>query len=181
VPTLEGILLDLVDDGAARRASRRQKVLRPVAGDLEGEAVPHGLAEFHQLAGAGRAVGSHLDLRPLARHDATRLGLHFRRARALAVADIAPGPQHRLARVLEPVALLDRDAADRLAARVLDDADAQRLQPAVELTGDQPFPQQLRRHGGIVGEELGEDGLRRALPHRRRRRECGEEQQCPQN
>jgi len=36
--------------------------------------------------------------------------------------------------------------------------------PAVELTGDQPFPQQLRRHGGIVGEELGEDWLRRPLP-----------------
>jgi hypothetical protein len=56
--------------------------------------------------------------------------------------------------------------------------DAQRLQLAVELTGDQPLPQQLRRHGGIVGEELGEDWLRRALPHRRRRRECRKEQQC---
>src|SRR5205807_1005568 len=96
LPALEGILLDLVDDGAAGLASRRRNVLRPVASDLEGEAVPHGLAEFHQLAGAGRAVGSHLDLRSLAGHDTARLGLHLRRARALAVADIAPGLQHRL-------------------------------------------------------------------------------------
>src|SRR5215469_4196186 len=50
LPALEGILLDLVDDGAAGLASRCWNVLRPVAGDFEGEAVPHGLAEFHQLA-----------------------------------------------------------------------------------------------------------------------------------
>jgi hypothetical protein len=43
-----------------------RKVLRPVASDLERKAVPHELTEFHQLASAGRAVGSHLDLRPLA-------------------------------------------------------------------------------------------------------------------
>jgi hypothetical protein len=36
-----------------------------------------------------------------------------------------------------------RDAADRLAGAVLDDAAAQRLQLAVELTRDQPLPQQL--------------------------------------
>jgi hypothetical protein len=35
-PSLEGILLDLVDDGAAGLASRGRNVLRPVAGDLEG-------------------------------------------------------------------------------------------------------------------------------------------------
>jgi hypothetical protein len=46
------------------------------------------------------------------------------------------------------------------------------------LLAAKPLPQQLRRHSGIVGEELGEDWLRRALPHRRRRRECREEQQC---
>src|SRR5437762_13868877 len=39
----EGILLDLVDDRAAALASRRRNILRPVTGDLEGEAVPHGL------------------------------------------------------------------------------------------------------------------------------------------
>src|SRR6516164_3509096 len=121
---------------------------RPAAGTsrgqspgLEGEAVPHGLTELHQLAGAGRAVGPHLDLRPLAWHDAARLVLHLRRARAVAIADVAPGLQHRLARVVKPIALLHRDAADPLAAEVLDDADAQRLQLAVELTGDPPFPQ----------------------------------------
>jgi hypothetical protein len=138
----------------------------------------HGLAEFHQLAGAGRAVGSHLDLRSLAGHNAARFGLHLRRARALAVADIEPSLQYRLVRVVEPVALLHRDAADHLAAGVLDDADAQRLQLVIELTGDQPLPQQLRRRGRIVGEELGEDWLRRPLRHRRCRRECSEEQQC---
>jgi len=61
---------------------------------------------------------------------------------------------------------------------VLDDADAQRLQPAVELTGDPPLPQQLRRLTRIVGEEFGEDRLRRRLRRRHRRRECGEDQQC---
>src|SRR5438874_3544261 len=34
LPSLEGILLDLVDDGAARLTSRRRNVLRPVTGDL---------------------------------------------------------------------------------------------------------------------------------------------------
>src|SRR5271166_1995357 len=178
LPALEGILLDLVDDRAARLASRRRNVLRPVTGDLERKTVPYGLAEFHQLAGAGRAVGSDLDLRPLAGHDAARLGLYRRGARALAVADIAPGLQHRLARAVEPVALLHRDAADRLADRVLDDADALRLQLAVELAGDPPLSQQLRGHVRIVGEALGEDWSRRPLRHRGRRRECSEEQQC---
>src|SRR6516165_4710093 len=42
LPALEGILLDLMDDGAAELASRRRNILRPVAGDFEGEAVPHG-------------------------------------------------------------------------------------------------------------------------------------------
>src|SRR6266436_2665449 len=82
--------------------------------------ITHG--QFHQLASAGRAVGSHLDLCPLAGHDAAGLGLYVRRARALAVADVVPSLQHRLARALEPVALLHRDAADRHSA-VLDDAD----------------------------------------------------------
>jgi hypothetical protein len=40
----------------------------------------------------------------------------------------------------ESVALLHRDAADRLADAVLDDPDEQRLRLAVELAGDQPFP-----------------------------------------
>ena len=82
------------------------------------------LTEFHQLASAGRAVGSHLDLRPLAWHDAARLSLHRRRARALAVADVVPSLQHPLARAVKPVALLHRDATDRLAGAILDDADA---------------------------------------------------------
>src|SRR6516165_943522 len=104
-----------MDDGAAGLAPRRRNILRPVAGDFEGETVPDGLAEFHQRAGDCRAVGPHLDLRPLARDDAARLGLQLRRARSLAIADIAPGLQHRPAHV-EPVALLHRDAADSLAA-----------------------------------------------------------------
>jgi hypothetical protein len=89
---------------------------------------------------------------------------------------IAPGLQQRLARAVEAVTLLHRDAADRLSAGVLDDADAQRLQLAVELTGDQPLPQQLRRRGRIMGEDFGEDWLRRPLCHRRRRRDCSKEQ-----
>src|SRR5205085_7611063 len=76
LPAIEGILFDLVNDRAAELASRRRNVPRPVTGDLEREAVPHGLAEFHQLACAGCAVGSHLDLRPLAGHDAARLSLN---------------------------------------------------------------------------------------------------------
>src|SRR6516162_1531960 len=157
LPVLEGILLDLVDDGAAELASHDRNVVRPVAGDLKGEAVPYAFTEFHELACAGRAIGSHLDLRPLAGYDAARLGLYRRRARALAVADVIPSLQHRLVRAGEPVALLHRDAADRLSDAVLDDADAQRLQLAVELTGDPPLSQQLRRSGRIVREELGED------------------------
>src|SRR4029077_14870172 len=47
LPVLEGILLDLVDDRAAGLASRYRKVARPVTSDLEGEAVPYELAEFH--------------------------------------------------------------------------------------------------------------------------------------
>jgi hypothetical protein len=61
----------------------------------------------------------------LAGHNPARLGLDRRGARAFAVADIAPGPQHCLARAIEPVSLLHRDAADRLADGVLDDADAE--------------------------------------------------------
>ena len=94
---------------AAGLADYGRNVLRPVASDLEREAVPHEFTEFHQLASAGRAVGSHLDLRPLAGHDAARLGLHRRRARALAVADVVPSLQHRLVRAVEPVALLHRE------------------------------------------------------------------------
>src|SRR6516225_8984819 len=127
LPVLEGILFDLVDDGAAEMASHARNVVRPVVSDLEGKAVPHAFTEFHELTCAGHAVESHLDLRPLAGHDAARLGLHRRRARALAVADVIPSLQHRLVRAGEPVPLLHRDAADRLADAVLDDADAQRL------------------------------------------------------
>src|SRR5207248_38236 len=116
-------------------------------------------------------------------HDAARLGLNRRGARALAVADIAPRLPHRFARAVEPVALLHRDATDRLADGVLDDADAQRLQIVVELAGDPPLAQQLRRCGRIVGEELGEDWLWNRLwhrlRHRRHQRECSKEQQCP--
>src|SRR5215472_3449989 len=65
-PVLEGILLDLVDDGAAGLSSRSRNVLRPIASDLKGEAVPHGLTEFYKVAGTGRAIGSDLDLRPFA-------------------------------------------------------------------------------------------------------------------
>src|SRR5262249_55102970 len=151
----EGILLDLVDDRAAGLASRRRNVLRPVTGDLEGEAVPHGLAKFHQLARASGAGGSHLDLRPLAGHQPpppARLGGASGSAGSLAVAYIAPGLQHRVACALEPVCLLYRDAADGLADGVLDDADTQRLQLAVELTGDPPFLQQLRRRSRIIGK-----------------------------
>jgi len=43
----------------------------------------------------------------------------------------------------------------------------QRLQLAVELTGDQPLPQQLRRRGRIVREKLCEDWLRDLDPLRR--------------
>ena len=158
-----------MDDGAAELPSPDRNVLRPVTSDLEGEAVPHGLTEFHKLAGAGRAIGSHLDLRPLAGDDAARRGLHRCRPRALAVADVVPGLQHRFVRAVEPIALLHRDAADRLADAVFDDADAQRLQLAVELTGNPPLPQQLGRLGRVVREELGEDWLRRPLRHHRRR------------
>src|SRR6516165_12759771 len=94
---------------AAGLADYGRNVLRPVASDLEREAIPHEFTEFHQLASAGRAVGSHLDLRSLAGHDAARLGLHRRRARALAVADVVPRLQHRLVRAVEPVALLHRE------------------------------------------------------------------------
>src|SRR6516165_12279396 len=55
-PILERILLDLVDDGAAELASHDRNVVRPVARDLEGEAVPHEFTKFHQLASTGRAV-----------------------------------------------------------------------------------------------------------------------------
>src|SRR5262245_10122688 len=89
---------------------------------------------------------------------------------------MSPGLQYRRARAVEPVALLHRDAADRLAAGILDDADTQRLQFAVELGGDSPFRQQLRRRRRIIGEELSEDWLWCLLRHRRR--ECGEEQPC---
>lgn len=64
-----------------------------------------------------------------------------------------------------PPTLRPGHATDRLADPVLDDADAQWLQLAVELTGDQPAPQQLRRRRRIVRE----DWLRRPLPHRRQR------------
>src|SRR5215472_2081991 len=84
----EGVLLDLVDYRAAWLATRHGHVARPVVRDLEGEAVPHGLAELHDLAGTGLAVGFDLDLRPLARRHAIGLRLHLRRARALGVADI---------------------------------------------------------------------------------------------
>src|SRR5262245_15065068 len=117
-----------MDDGAAELASRDRNIVRPVASNLEGEAVPYEFTEFHQLTSAGCAVGSHLDLRPLARHEATRLGLHSRRARAVAVADVVPSLQHRLVRASEPVALLDGYSPNRLTDGVLDDADAQRLQ-----------------------------------------------------
>ena len=50
------------------------------------------------------------------------------------------------------VALLHRDATDRLAAGVLDDADAQRLQLAVALTEDQPFPRNCDGAGGGFGD-----------------------------
>src|SRR5215471_7598553 len=64
LPVLKGILLDLVDNSAAGLASGDRNVPRPVAGDLERKTVPDEFTEFHQLARAGRAVGSHLDLRP---------------------------------------------------------------------------------------------------------------------
>ena len=50
LPVLKGILLDLVDDGAAELASHDRNVMRPIASDLEGEALPHAFTEFHQLA-----------------------------------------------------------------------------------------------------------------------------------
>src|SRR5204862_4518988 len=59
----------------------------------------------------------------------------------------------------KPIALLHGHAAHGLADGVLDDADAQRLQLAVELTSDPPPPQQLRRRGPRVREELGQDVL----------------------
>jgi hypothetical protein len=83
--------------------------------------------------------------------------------------------QHRLADV-EPVTLLYRDAADSLATGVVNNADVERLALAVELTGDPPLPQQLRRGGRIVGEELGEDWLRRRRRRCRRRSERNEQQ-----
>ena len=111
----EGVLLDLVDDGAAGLAPGDGQVARPVARDLEGEAVPDGLAELRDLACAGLAVGLDLDLRALAGRDAVGLRLHLRRARAVGVADIALRRFHRVGRTIERVALLDRDAADRVA------------------------------------------------------------------
>ena len=71
-----------------------------------------------------------------------------------------PAPSMRLPPTLRP-----GHATDRLADPVLDDAEAQWLQLAVEVTGDQPAPQQLRRRRRIVRE----DWLRRPLPHRRQR------------
>ena len=170
-PSLKEFLLDLVDNSAAGLASRDRNVPRPVASDLKGEAVPHEFTEFYQLTSAGRTVGSHLDLRPLAGDDAARLSLDRRRARTLSGADVLPSLQHRVGRTVEPVAFVNRDAADCLSDAVLDDADAQRLQFAVELTGDPPFPQQLRRRGRIIREKLCEDGLRRPLRRGHRQRE----------
>jgi len=46
LPVLKGILLDLVDDGAAELASHDRNVMRPIASDLEGEALPHALPNF---------------------------------------------------------------------------------------------------------------------------------------
>ena len=89
--------------------------------------------------------------------------------------EICPGQIHRWGREI-PAAWIGsliasiRDAADRLPDTVLDDADAQRLQLAVELTRDQPLPRQLHRHGWIVREEFCEDRLRRRLRHRHHRR-----------
>jgi hypothetical protein len=69
-----------------------------------------------------------------------RLGLPRTPARAFAVSDVVPSLQHRLVRAVEPIPILHGDAADRFADGVLDDADAQRQQLAIELTGDQPLP-----------------------------------------
>src|SRR5262249_2022485 len=104
-PYLEGILLDLVNDSPTGLPSRNRQALRPVAGDLERKTVPGGFTEFPQLPSAGRAVGSYLDLRPLAGHDAARLGRRRSRPRAFTAADVASCLQHRLARAGKPVAL----------------------------------------------------------------------------
>jgi hypothetical protein len=61
LPVLEGILLDLVDDGAAELASHDRNVVRPVASDLEGEAVPHEFTEFHKIV-------HHATIRAIVRH-----------------------------------------------------------------------------------------------------------------
>src|ERR1043166_230759 len=108
-------------------------------------------------------LGLPLDPRPVPGPPTATLRLPRCRARALAVADVVPSLQHRLVRASQPVTLLDGDAADRLADGVLDDADAQRLQLAVELTRDPPLPQQLRWYGRIVREELRKDWLGRSL------------------
>src|SRR5436305_12143539 len=147
---LEGILFDLVDNSAAELPSRNRNVLWPVSSNLEGKTVPDEFTKSHQLASAGGAVGTNLDLRPLAGHDASRRGLYRRRAGTLAAADVVPSLQHRLVRAGEPVALLNGDAADRLTNGILDDPNAKRLQLAVELTGDPPLLQQLRRRGRTV-------------------------------
>ena len=142
---------------AAGLADYGRNVLRPVASDLEREAVPHEFTEFHQLASAGRAVGSHLDLGPLAGHDAARLGLHRRRARALAVADVVPSLQHRLVRAVEPVALLHRETGKMTRRFVAPGALAVGL--LLRLSGcTNPYdPGQRALSGGLIGCGLQRD------------------------
>ncbi len=120
-----GILLDLVDDGAARLAPPRRAIARPVARHLEGKAVPNHLAEPDEFAGAARAVGVHLNLGPLGWRLAAWLGLHLGRTGTLGVADIGFGQQDRLACCIERVTVLDDDAANRLADGIGDDGDPQ--------------------------------------------------------
>jgi hypothetical protein len=121
---LEGILLDLVDHGATGRAPAGREIAWPIGADLESEAVPHPFAEPDELALAGRAIGLELNLGTLGRRDPAGQCRHLGGARAGVVADVALRRAHHLAGAFERVALLDRDADDRLAERVRDDPDA---------------------------------------------------------
>src|SRR3954471_19627273 len=131
LPNFKRILLDLVDHSPAGLPSCNRNVPWPVAGDLEGKTVPDGFTELHQLTSAGRAVGSYLDLRPLAGHDTPRLGRHRSRARALIAADVASCLQHRLVRPGKSAAPLHRNSRRSVAiAREVADLQSARQQVA---------------------------------------------------
>ena len=129
----KGILLDLVDHGATRRAPGGRDIARPVGADLEGEAVPNPLAELDEFAVAVHAIGLDLHLGALGRGNPAWPCLHLGSPRAGIVADIVLRRMRRCAGTVKRIALLDGDATNCPADRVRDDADAQGTQLGSEL------------------------------------------------